>query len=47
MACRSMEKGQATLNKVIEEIPDALAEVMHLDLASLKSIPHFTDEFKV
>jgi len=46
MACRSMEKGQDAKNKIIEEIPDASAEVMHLDLASLKSVHQFADEFK-
>jgi NAD(P)-dependent dehydrogenase (short-subunit alcohol dehydrogenase family) len=46
MACRSMEKGQVAKNKIIEEIPDASAEVMHLDLASLKSVHQFAAEFK-
>lgn len=46
MACRSMEKGQVAKNKIIEEISDASAEVMHLDLASLKSVHQFADEFK-
>jgi NAD(P)-dependent dehydrogenase (short-subunit alcohol dehydrogenase family) len=46
MACRSMEKGQAALNQIIKEIPNASAEVMWLDLARLKSIHQFAKEFK-
>jgi NAD(P)-dependent dehydrogenase (short-subunit alcohol dehydrogenase family) len=46
MACRSMEKGNAALARIKKEIPNARAEVMHLDLASLKSVHRFVDEFK-
>jgi NAD(P)-dependent dehydrogenase (short-subunit alcohol dehydrogenase family) len=46
MACRSTKKGQASLDKIFEEIPDASAEVMHLDLANLKSIHQFVEKFK-
>jgi NAD(P)-dependent dehydrogenase (short-subunit alcohol dehydrogenase family) len=46
MACRSMEKGNAALSRIKKEIPNVKAEVMHLDLASLKSIHSFSDKFK-
>lgn len=46
MACRNMEKGNTALVGIKKEIPNAKAEVMHLDLASLKSIHRFADEFK-
>jgi NAD(P)-dependent dehydrogenase (short-subunit alcohol dehydrogenase family) len=46
MACRSMEKGNKALSGIKAEIPHAKAELMHLDLASLKSIHRFSDEFK-
>jgi NAD(P)-dependent dehydrogenase (short-subunit alcohol dehydrogenase family) len=46
MACRNLEKGNAALARIRKEIPNARAEVMYLDLASLKSIHSFSDEFK-
>ena len=46
LACRSMDKAQTALNLILEEIPDAKAEVMQLDLMSLKSIRKFAEEFK-
>jgi NAD(P)-dependent dehydrogenase (short-subunit alcohol dehydrogenase family) len=46
MACRNMEKAQAALAQIRAEIPGAPAEVMQLDLASLKSIRQFADKFK-
>jgi len=46
LACRSMDKGQAALNEILAEIPDAPAEVMPMDLASLVSVNQFVDDFK-
>jgi NAD(P)-dependent dehydrogenase (short-subunit alcohol dehydrogenase family) len=46
LACRNMEKGYAALIKIQTEIADASAEVMVLDLASLKSIHGFVEAFK-
>jgi NAD(P)-dependent dehydrogenase (short-subunit alcohol dehydrogenase family) len=46
LACRSVEKGQAALDQIKAEIPDAVAEIMILDLASLDSIHKFADRFK-
>jgi NAD(P)-dependent dehydrogenase (short-subunit alcohol dehydrogenase family) len=46
LACRNMERAQTALNQVQTQIPYAPAEVMQLDLASLKSVHSFADEFK-
>ena len=46
LACRNMEKAQAALTQIQAEIPDASAEIMHLDLANLKSVHQFADVFK-
>jgi NAD(P)-dependent dehydrogenase (short-subunit alcohol dehydrogenase family) len=46
LACRNMNKAQAALSKIQAEIPNARAEVMCLDLASLKSIHEFVEAFK-
>lgn len=46
MACRNAEKGNAALVRITKEIPKDNVELMHLDLASLKSIHRFADEFK-
>ncbi len=46
LACRNMGKAQATLASIQAEIPEARVETMQLDLASLKSIRSFADEFR-
>jgi NAD(P)-dependent dehydrogenase (short-subunit alcohol dehydrogenase family) len=46
LACRNMEKAQAALNQIQAEIPNAPAEIMQLDLASLKSVHKFAGELK-
>lgn len=46
LACRSMDKAQEALRLILKEIPKAKAEVMGLDLTSLKSVRKFADEFK-
>jgi NAD(P)-dependent dehydrogenase (short-subunit alcohol dehydrogenase family) len=46
MACRNMDKAKDALTSIQAEIPQAKVEIMHLDLASLKSIREFADEFK-
>jgi len=45
LACRDMDKAQEALSQIRREIPDARAEVMQLDLASLKSIHRFAEVF--
>ncbi len=46
LACRSMDKAQAALDLITKEIPEAKAEIMHLDLTSLESVSKFAEEFK-
>ncbi|NJD57969.1 MAG: short-chain dehydrogenase [Anaerolineales bacterium] len=46
LACRNMDKARAALKSILAEIPQARAEIMQLDLASLNSIRSFADEFK-
>jgi NAD(P)-dependent dehydrogenase (short-subunit alcohol dehydrogenase family) len=45
LACRDLEKANAAMAKIDAESPNAKVEVMHLDLASLKSIHEFADAF--
>ena len=46
LACRSMGKAEAALADLKREMPNAQAEIMQLDLASLASISQFADAFK-
>lgn len=46
LACRSMDKAQAAMYRILAEIPDARAEIMRLDLASLDSVRQFAEAFK-
>jgi NAD(P)-dependent dehydrogenase (short-subunit alcohol dehydrogenase family) len=46
LACRSMDKAEVALADIQAEIPDAQAETMSLDLASLASVHQFADAFK-
>jgi NAD(P)-dependent dehydrogenase (short-subunit alcohol dehydrogenase family) len=46
LACRNMNKAQVALASIKSEIPGAKAEVMHLNLASLKSVHDFAEAFK-
>ena len=41
LACRDMDKAQAALAQIREEIPEARAEILLLDLANLASARHF------
>lgn len=45
IASRDQTKGQAALKKLIQQVPNAKAEFMTLDLASLASIRAFATEF--
>ena len=45
LACRNMDKAQTALAEIQAEIPDALAAIMPLDLASLASVRQFADDF--
>lgn len=46
LACRSMDKAQAALAAIQAEIPNAPAEIIQLDLASLASVGEFADVFR-
>ena len=46
LACRSMDKAEVALAEILTEIPDAPAEIMPLDLASLTSVRQFTTAFR-
>lgn len=46
LACRNREKANAALSQIMAEIPNASAEIMILDLASLESVRRFAAEFK-
>jgi NAD(P)-dependent dehydrogenase (short-subunit alcohol dehydrogenase family) len=46
LACRSLDRAQVALDQIRTEIPDAPAEIMHLDLASLASVRRFAHAFK-
>jgi len=41
MACRNLEKGKRSLEKLRREIPDALLDLQEMDLANLESIRNF------
>ncbi len=45
LACRSPERGKVALDALRAEIPEAKAELMALDLASLASVEQFATEF--
>ncbi|MFC1949606.1 SDR family NAD(P)-dependent oxidoreductase [Chloroflexota bacterium] len=46
LACRDTGKGEAALKRILQEHPEAKAELMKLDLADLAAIRGFADEFK-
>jgi len=46
LASRSMEKAEAALKLIQDEIPNAQAEIIQLDLASMTSIKEFVEAFK-
>ncbi|MGH3309942.1 MAG: oxidoreductase [Streptomyces sp.] len=43
LACRSAERGAAALDRLLDEVPEAQAEVRLLDLADLSSVRAFAD----
>jgi NAD(P)-dependent dehydrogenase (short-subunit alcohol dehydrogenase family) len=46
MACRSLERGEAALANIHQEVPNAELELMQYDQASFQSIEHFATELK-
>jgi NAD(P)-dependent dehydrogenase (short-subunit alcohol dehydrogenase family) len=45
LACRSKDKGDAAVQQISQEYPEAKAELMLLDLSDLASVRRFSDEF--
>ena len=45
LACRNQQKGNAAVAKIQQQIPECQVSFMHLDLASLKSVRDFVDNF--
>lgn len=46
LACRNMEKGEAAVDQIRRETPQAHLELMTLDLADLRSVASFAQTFK-
>ncbi len=46
MACRNEEKGEKARAEILREYPDALLDVMELDLSKLASIRKFAEQFE-
>ncbi len=46
IAARKMESGLALKETILTESPKATVDVMHIDLASLKSVKSFAEEYK-
>jgi len=47
LACRNLEKGEAAADQIREAVPGAQAEVLELDVSSLKSVRQFADGLDV
>eukprot|EP00493_Phyllostaurus_siculus_P018330 UN18620 len=45
MACRNMKKGEVAKAKILESLPNADVEVLHLDLSDLNSVREFSESF--
>ncbi|MFE7855771.1 oxidoreductase [Streptomyces sp. NPDC057403] len=45
LACRSEVRGNAAVDRIVAEVPDAVAECARLDLADLRSVRDFADRF--
>jgi len=46
MACRTQDKAVAAMQQIQEDIPQAMLEYIHLDLADLASVKMFAADFK-
>ncbi len=46
MACRNLVKAEIAKHKIINEVPNAKVEIMHLDLNSLNAVHQFVEEFR-
>ena len=46
MACRNLEKGETVRERILQAVPDAVLELMEVDMASLASVCRFADALK-
>ncbi|VDI74389.1 WW domain-containing oxidoreductase [Mytilus galloprovincialis] len=46
MACRNTEKAEKCKSNILKDRPKATIEILHLDLASLRSVKQFAEEYK-
>ncbi|CAG2218708.1 WWOX [Mytilus edulis] len=46
MACRNTEKAEKCRSNIMKDRPKATIEILHLDLASLRSVKQFAEEYK-
>jgi light-dependent protochlorophyllide reductase len=46
MACRSMDRGQAAVKEIQDQVPNAQLRLLQLDIGSLNSIRQFVHEFE-
>lgn len=46
LACRSPKKGQAAVDRILADVPDAAAQLQELDLADLQSVLAFAARFR-
>jgi hypothetical protein len=44
LTCRDVEAGGKALARIKEEVKDAMVQLKHLDLSSLKSVHQFVDD---
>lgn len=45
MACRNLKKGQAAMDEILAQVPDADLKLVQLDLGSLDSVRSFADSY--
>lgn len=45
LACRNKDKGEAAVRQIVQEYPEAKAELLQFDLADLASVRRFAGEF--
>jgi NAD(P)-dependent dehydrogenase (short-subunit alcohol dehydrogenase family) len=46
LACRNKDKGEQAARQIMQELPDARAEFLQLELSDLASVRRFVDEFR-
>jgi NAD(P)-dependent dehydrogenase (short-subunit alcohol dehydrogenase family) len=46
MACRDLDKAQAVRSRILDEVPDAVLEIKHLELSSLDEVREFAQSLR-